>query len=509
MPCTDRHCRVSPHLLAVAAIVVICFWIYRPALEGAFVWDDRSLFEQNAHRWQWSNLKDLLTRQDNLFTDHNNGFYRPLPNLLFLLDRSLWGLKPAGFHLTNLVLHTAAAVTLWHVGLRLTGSVWAALVAALVFALHPANVESVAWVNGRNNILTGLFYLLAFGAHLRWRAGNRRRWCALACAALAGSVLSKENAVTFPLIVAGHELVFGAFAATRQLAGAMARRALPYLAVLAGFVLLRGLFLPAMPELHLSVREAGLRVLNLPHMVWRYGELLLCPLGLNALHQTEPVVTIADGRFFAQGLGLTVAAGVWAWSRRRLPLVFWAIGWVLVNLIPFLGLIPIPNVHSLIAERYLYLASAGLALALAGLVVRALASRRLVARVAAGTAAALVVVVFGHLTMARSRVWTSETALWQATVETAPDSFKAWINLAIATAQSGNLAQAVVQARQAIALKPGDPTAHYILGNLLAGLARHQEAIEALETALRLDPEHRDARLLLRQLRPDAQSGNP
>jgi len=172
---------------------------------------------------------------------------------------------------------------------------------------------------------------------------------------------------------------------------------------------------------------------------------------------------------------------------------------MLVNLIPFLGLIPIPNVHSPIAERYLYLASAGLALTFTGLMARGGAAKRPMGW-ASGAICALAILGIGHLTMARSRVWTSEIALWQASVETAPANYKAWVNLALATAQSGDWAQAATQVRQAIAIKPESPAAHFLLGAMLAAMARPEEAVRSLETTLRLDPNHRDAHKLIHAL---------
>jgi len=496
-----RHHRALPHLLVAGTIAVLCFWVYHPALQGGFVWDDRSLFEQNAHRWQWSNLGELLTHQDNLFTDHNNGFYRPLPNLSFLLDRSLWGFEPAGFHLTNLAVHTAAALVLYLICLHVTGDIRAGAAAALVFAVHPVNVESVAWINGRNNAMAGLFYLLAFWAHLRWRSGGRSRWLALACASLAGSILSKEVAVTFPLVVAAHEATDHGQPSLGAASRGIISQVLPYLFVLMGFIVLRGLILPALPDLKLSGDELLLRLIGLPHMVWRYLELLLCPLHLSALHQTAPILSVSDPRFVSQSLGIVTVAGLWIWSRRRSALIFFALGWVWANLAPVVGLIPIPNVRSLIAERYLYLASAGMALAMAGIVVQHRPGRHPVMAAASTAVVVLTVLGFSHLAMERSRVWTSEEALWQDTVEKAPRSFEAWVNLAIALADSGQVAQARVNVRRAIALRPHDDTAFFILGNLLVRLQDDQEAIRALETALSLNPAHSDARRLLATIR--------
>ena len=163
---------VSKDLLIVLILVTVSFGVYANSLRGDFVWDDVALFIEHADLWKWSNLKQLLTSQDNLFGKNDNAFYRPLPNLTFLLDYTIWDQNPFGFHLTNIVFHVLSTITVFFIAGELFGGLYVGVATGLLFATHPIHTEVVAWVNGRNNVISGLFYLLSFYFYVRYRNRN-------------------------------------------------------------------------------------------------------------------------------------------------------------------------------------------------------------------------------------------------------------------------------------------------------------------------------------------------
>ena len=154
-----------PGLLLVAAILLA----YSPAWHGGFIWDDDTYVRQNI----------LLTAPDGLrriwFSMESPSQYFPLTFTTFYLERALWGLNPAGYHLVNIVLHAANALLLWRLLVRLR--VPGAWLAAAIFALHPVQVESVAWITERKNVLMGFFFLLTLWGWTRFIDENARdRW---------------------------------------------------------------------------------------------------------------------------------------------------------------------------------------------------------------------------------------------------------------------------------------------------------------------------------------------
>ena len=199
--------------LAVALVTAL---VFLPALANGFlVWDESSLLLRNP--W-YRGLRPSNIAW--MFTTRLMGHWMPLNWLSFGLDYALWGMNPVGYHLTNVVLHAANAAVFYAVALRLLGLALperltadrgrlrlGALAAALLFSLHPLRVESVAWVTERRDVLSGLFYLLAILAYLRYcedrtvgrPSGGRFYWAALALCALA--LLSKAMAVSLPVIL--------------------------------------------------------------------------------------------------------------------------------------------------------------------------------------------------------------------------------------------------------------------------------------------------------------------
>src|SRR5712691_7147403 len=186
------------------------FAAFLPALQNQFVdWDDQSNFLHNPHYrgLGWTQLGWMWTT--------HRGHYIPLTWMTFGLDYLLWGMNPLGYHLTNLLLHAANAVVFFFLVRRLLtralpssserGHALAvsAAFSALVFAIHPLRVESVAWATERRDVLSGLFYLSAVLAYLRAcdREERGRGWYWGAVALFAGALFSKSMAVNLPIVL--------------------------------------------------------------------------------------------------------------------------------------------------------------------------------------------------------------------------------------------------------------------------------------------------------------------
>src|SRR5438034_10730862 len=196
--------------LVPALIAVVTFATFLPALHNQFVnWDDDKNFLENPHYrgLGWTQLSWMWTT--------HLGHYIPLTWMTFGLDYLLWGMNPLGYHLTNLLLHAANAVVFFFITRRLltralpgpserghTLAVSAAF-AALVFAIHPLRVASVAWATERRDVLSGLFYLSAVLRYLRAsvREERGRGWYWGAVALFAGALLSKSMAVNLPVVL--------------------------------------------------------------------------------------------------------------------------------------------------------------------------------------------------------------------------------------------------------------------------------------------------------------------
>ena len=180
-------------LLLACLIVLLTIVIYVPAMQGKFIWDDNNHLYDN-----------LLTRENGLYRSWfttENWNYWPLTWTVLWVGWQLWGLDPLGYHAINILLHAVVSLLIWRILRRLR--VPGAWLAAVIFVVHPVNVQTVAWITQIKNLLAMFFYLLAILGYLRFEYNNLKRWyfCSLLAFLMAG--LSKTSVVMLPFVLIG------------------------------------------------------------------------------------------------------------------------------------------------------------------------------------------------------------------------------------------------------------------------------------------------------------------
>jgi tetratricopeptide (TPR) repeat protein len=456
--------------------------------------------------------------------------WAPLHLLSHVADHALWGEWAGGYVLVNLALHALNALLLGALVVRLGGRRLAGAAAALLFAVHPVQVEAVAWISQRKTVLSVAFILLAlhlwveFGRAVR---GRRLRPWALSLAATVAALLTKAVAVVVPLALAALDLALGR---ARPRAAWVADK-LPALAVAVAVAVIT---VATKGEVNSSVavdghtRAAGAigwhggsplaNFLTSATIFPRYLGLLLWPARLSAVY-TPPLHRAIDVEVAVALLLLALAAAAGVWLARRSPRLFF---WYALF---FLGLLPVSQVMpqvTLMNDRYLYLPMLGAA-ALAGEGLAALLARLGPAAARPVAAAALAgVVALGAVAQSRVAVWRSDLALWSDAVEKTSQSPYAWFNLGRAREAAGEDPGALEAYQEAARLDPldgdaavnagaallrgGDPTraaplveggarilsgsveAQFNLGLLRALQGRPLQAETALRRALELSP---------------------
>lgn len=457
------------HPLCIAALVWIC---YANTLGNGFVFDDSAYLASDAVR---------ALSLGELFGASWMGLalYRPLTLLSLGLDFQLFGEAAWGYHLTNVLLHSANSLLLYALARDLLGAERAALWAALLYASHPLQTEVVAWVSARGDLLASLFSLSALLA--RKRRG-------LAYLLYAGACLSKETAMILPVALF--------LAGSREGIVAWCRRHWGYGAVLLGVLVLRWLALADAPAGPVSTNflaaldpwsRLGTAVAILP----RYVLLIVAPLHLSAdySYASIPPVTSPWDVWFIAGLACVAALLVLPWVVRARFLVFASAFFAAC-------LLPVANVFFLapsgMAERYLHLALIPVALTWGWAGQRWKSQRRLIGVVALG-----VVVLCGARTVARNRDWHSDARLFAAVLARYPDNARAHDNLAFAYYQRGEYARAFHHYQRAATIQPTRLRAHFNLGILHSAARRYAEAIASFKAALALNPNHVEARFNL------------
>ena len=495
---TGMALRATPLLVCLLAFVV-----FLPVLGAGFVdWDDDRNLVDNPHfrGLGWPQLRWMLTATW-------MGHYIPLTWLTLGLNHVAGGMEPWGYHLGNLLLHAANAGLFYLVARRLLAAGFrgaaadmapGAAVAALVWALHPLRVESVAWVTERRDVLCALFYLAAVLAYLRAvepGPGLSRGWRAASLAAFVAALASKGMAMTLPLSL----LVVDAHPLGRARLGwrRLVTDKLPYLvlaaagAAVAVWAVTRGA-----AWTRYDAYPLGARLVMTAYGFWFYPAKMVWPEGLSPLYELPPRVDLLDGRFLGPTLGVLAVTVVLLLARRRFPagLAAWLHSIIVVA--PVSGIAHAG--YQLAHDRYSYLSSMGFAL-VAGAGATWVIRQRVGGRISrwVATAAALAVIAslvgLGVGTWVQSRIWRDSESLWQAAVAADP-------SCAICRHKLGNILLAARRHREAeaelsraVALRPERAGPRVSLAALLVETNRPAEAEAQLRTAMRLAPRQADA----------------
>lgn len=463
--------KIPIELLILGCLVVASFAIYANVLSGEFVWDDRALFEEHFDVWKFENIRQLLTSQDNLFEDRYTGYYRPFPNLTFLLDRYLWGQNPFGYHLTNIVFHSLSTLCVYWLALILFQRRGLAFLGALCFAWHPVHCEDVAWINGRNNVLSSFFYLLSFALYLKFTK-KEKQWLAyygLSLFAFLLSMFSKEYALTFPFIIACYEYCLGQGHPKQRILN-IGYRIAPYIAIIFSYLAVRSMVLPAYGVKFMHWETFWMRVLTVPKTLAIYFRLLVIPANLTAHYETTLVSSILDPELWLP-VGIVLCLGCLLYYTYHCSKAsFLMLAWVVLTLIPVLNLIPLSDIGAFVSERYLYLPSAGFCIIAGRLPAQPWSAWRvrtqklvLAFSVLCGC---LLLQWYAFGTLNRNLAWRSEVVLWRDAIEQNPKSYRPYFNLAVAYRNDGKYKDSLKMFEKAYWMVPEPEERGMILGNV-------------------------------------------
>jgi len=498
--------RLFPVLIGLLSVLA-----FLPALDGQFLaWDDDVNLVNNPWyrglggpeiRWAFSNVR--------------MGHYIPLTWLSFSANYAAGGMNPRGYHLVNLLLHAANAITFYFVARRLlaaardggsqagrggSGVTWGGAVAALVFALHPLRVESVVWVTERRDVLSGFFFLTAVLAYLHVvESGDRpaRRWLAGSMLLFAAGLLSKASIMALPAVLVlldVYPLRRGAFAWRRLVVEKAGYWALGAAGAVGALVALK---VSGLRITSYGVYGPRARIAMVAYSLWFYPAAWAWPARLSPMYELPASVDPLAWRFLGPALGV-VAVTILLWLlRARWPAGLAAWAYSALMILPISGV-----VHSgfqLAHDRYSYLSGLGLALVVGGAVSwllragRARRASRPVVAAACGVAA-VAIASLGVGAWQQSRVWRDSETLWRWGLEADARCAVCANNLAVLllnrpSRTAVDTAEAESLARRAVAVNPTYDSAYTTLGTILAARQDDRGAEAAFREAMRLAPE--------------------
>ncbi len=494
------------------------FAAFGTAIWGEFCFDDAPVIVQNRYLEHPRDWPRLFSEPMGAGSGRNMPIYRPLPLWTLAIDRAVWGLHPAPYHVGNLLLHILNALLVYLLARRLEMPPWAGVFASALFAVHPIQTEAVAYITGRFDLMacTGML-----GAILLYASGRD----VLAVLSFSGALLSKEHAIVTPLLLfclpaqrpawrrlAAYPLVIVLFLAVR-------------FHVLGGAWSLAEISVLDNPLAHVS---PGWRILSALWVAVLYALQVALPWNLSpdySFRQVVPIERLGDGRLLGAALVL-LGLALLAWHIRRAPVARWL---ALAALGPFgvVSNLPMP-IGTVMADRLLYLSMPAVALIAAWVAVRWTGLRSGRSFIVAA------ILIMAVLSARQSSFWLDELRLWRHAAQASPLSAKANANYGNALLRRGRIHKAEAPLKRAIEILPSFAEPHAALARCLHELGRISEAAihaqkamdlgfvqadlayivgqdhimagregaaaEAWQRALRLDPAHANALLSLGNL---------
>jgi len=480
--------------IAVCIFLTAIIWlVFGQTLGHEFINfdDDRYVYENRevSRGLTLDGLKWVLTHS-------HASLWHPLTTLSHMADCQIYGLRPAGHHFTNVVLHNLGAILLFLVFRGMTGCIWQSAFIATVFAIHPMRVESVAWVAERKDVLSGVFFMLTLGAYLRYvRAPGISRYLTLSIF-LACGLMSKATFVTVPLVL----LLLDYWPLQRANDFRGSRRLLmekiPLLALSAAAsvatVFAQTVTMASLEQLSLLARlkNAAVSVIvYLRQMFWPTHLAVFYPHPHDQLNIWVVLACVAL---------IVVLTLLAIFFRQKHPYVFVGWFWYLILLAPVLGIVQAGLQAR--ADRFTYLPHIGITMLLtwscADLTQQWRYRRIVLISMATFAIAALTVVAYQQTTF-----WRNSISLWEDTLAVTPDNQTAHQNLAAALWSKGRTAEAnkhsraaaIAHARTTLKDYPFDVATHNDLGVLLAQNGDVRGGIEQWEISLQLSPDDGNA----------------
>lgn len=439
--------------------------------------------------WNDFTLDDVQVIQNSPFLTGEGGWSdllkegRPIRTVSLMLDYKVFGRNPEGYHLQNIFWHLSNTVLLYFFALRIKGRKFAFIV-SILFASHPIHVESVANISNRKDLLLFFFMLSSLLLYIRSYDSHGLRKILLICGASLAFVLallSKQGAVVLPLIIIAYELYFVPEREKRLFLCNIL-----YFSPLILLFLLYGLQYvgPVIRQFALSHVSYSDVLFTSIKSTGYYCQLLLWPVNLSADHVIDTSKTIIELRAIISLLILAAILWLIVKTRWSAPLVSFGLLWFIINLLPVSNLIP-GTAGFFVAERYMYVPSAGFIIVSGTLFSKASAHWK-----RGATALFLGVIFFFSLnTVNRNTIWRNDLVLWKDTLKKDPDSLLAKINMGDIYRSNDMPEKAIPYYKGVLIRLPSDPGIRNNLGLAYMKLGRYDEAMLEYEKVLQVDPD--------------------
>ena len=490
--------------ILIFVIVAACLGCYFNTLFADFVFDDNIFITSNPYMKSFRFLLQFFTHEfwEIGIETITTGYYRPLLAASFMLDYTLWGDNPFGYHFTNIIFHILASILIFLFVELLLKNRFIAFTSALLFSVHPIHTEVASFISGRVDSIPLIFFLLSLILFLKYTSNKKIILYLFSLICFFISLLAKEMAVTLPLIVICMDYFFLSKRNANNVIKNFLRFHMGFLIVLGLYLFTRSYFI-GWSFITVSVHK-GINFDPGTHSFWRlftvikiltfYIRLLFLPCGLNVLHFfsasnsfLEPVVLIG---FILLLLFIFIAIK----NVKHYPILSFSILWFFITVLPVSNIFPQGNIF---AERFMYTPSVGFCIGIAflfsWLLKRNIKTHYLNWKKSLYVVFFLLIIALGRVTYERNKVWKNDFTLWHETVKASPNIQRSHVNLANAYYALNCLDEAIAEAKIALQLDPSYYRAFYTLGHVYLKKGLADEAIDEFKRVIAKSPNNAQA----------------
>lgn len=463
-------------LLPAAILIAAGFIIYSNSICGKFVFDDEVLVKDNVYIKSRANLTHVFTGNLIEGAARKSVFYRPVQAITYMADYSVWKLDVRGYHITNIILHVLAALSVYWITLILSGARAASFFTALLFITHPVHTEAVAYISGRADILSALFMMLCLAFYIKQCSVKRIGIYSAMMACFVLAVLSKEYALILPVLILIYHY---AFRRKVLVSGFLSILSISLVYIIIRVTILN--FVPAHP-----LHPAGLfqRVPGFFAALFNYFKLLILPVGLH-MEYGNGLFRYNDPRVVL-GFIIFCLSMVYAFRKRRDDsIACFSILWFYAALLPLSNLYP---VNAYMAEHWLYVPSVGFFIILGKILGSAYAVKKI--RIFALCAVAALCLFYSYLTVKQNETWRDPVIFYERTLKYAPRSPRIYNQLGLEYKKLRNYKEAERLFNKAIETDADYAEAYYNLGNLYLDTGRVREAGILFAKIIKIDPDN-------------------
>jgi tetratricopeptide (TPR) repeat protein len=450
--------------ISIALIIILGFAVYANSLNGKFLYDDDGLVENNTFIKKWPVSPKVFTADFETSGYVKSPFYRPLQMITYAIDYRVWKLNVVGYHLTSMLLHILAALSIyWLISILFKDNILSAL-AAIFFVVHPVHTGVVSYISSRADSLYLLFTLVSFIFYIRSSKAKGVIYYLIMVLSYSLALLSKENALILPALLLLYHYTFKEMIRSRE------------------FLSMLGITLVYISDSTLLHRIPGFFA-----AVATYIRLMVLPFGLHMEYGT-PLFSFTDPKAIC---GLGILAGLIFAAFKTIKtnrLIFFSLSWFLITILPVSNLYPI---NAYMAENWLYLPSIGFFLILAGYLTAFYKKEKY--RILAMTITACLLAFYSYLTIKQNETWREPIPFYERTLKYAPDSSRICNNLANRYDKTGRKEEAIAMYKKAIEINSSCAPAYNNLGVEFFTAGRKEEAIAMYNKAIEINPDYADA----------------